>query len=195
MQILKDFLLKDDDETAPVYEYKYTDFGLSIDDIIYTDSEENNIKIINWKLADDIRKELSIREIHENDIKYVVFSNKFCEIYTIPYSFENHEINFLMTAQYLIKTKENFHFILHRKDKPCIRLKDGTRIWYKMGRIHRENGPAKIERKIPDISEIEESTFNKNGYEYWIDGNMIKNISEFKNIKRCYLIDKMIEKV
>jgi hypothetical protein len=33
-------------------------------------------------------------------------------------------------------------YLIHRKNKPAMKLSDGTELWYKDGKKHREDGPA-----------------------------------------------------
>ena len=55
--------------------------------------------------------------------------------------------------------KRDINGLLHSNDGPAVTAPDGSFVWYKHGRIHREDGPA-VRLVFPN--RIEE--------QFWIDG-------------------------
>lgn len=67
---------------------------------------------------------------------------------------------------------------LHNEDGPSIEYANGTKWWMLNGKLHRDNGPAIIDKK-----EI---------VGYWINGEPATE-EEIKNIKRNKWIDRTYE--
>jgi hypothetical protein len=71
-------------------------------------------------------------------------------------------------AEYPNKTKIWFkEGKIHREDGPASECPDGTRFWYKEGKLHREDGPA---REYPDGRKI----WHKKGKQHRKDGPAVE---------------------
>ena len=99
-----------------------------------------------------------------------------------------HTTNFGPSVDDIITENDGMHTI---NESLISDFNNGTRIWYFVGYLHRNNGPAKISLNNPYIK-LGEKSFDKDSpYEYWIFSEKIKNVLQFKNMIRTYLIDKM----
>jgi len=58
-------------------------------------------------------------------------------------------------------------YLIHRKNKPAMKLSDGTELWYIDGKAHREDGPA-----------VEWTDGDK---EYWLNGKYYRK-EEYQKI-------------